>query len=238
MLEKPDKYQIPSPDNLKGFEALNPLQKFSAENLKRILSIALQYGVISEEHIKGKVVDFGCGMGGSAWYLKRLGGDVTALDLEEMTELKRLDVLSEDKIVSGDGTEYLSKLPESSLDLIVTIMFGPDQRGDLARKFLPVAKRAIKQNGAILVFSEVGSLGGFDAVAGQNSVRLDNNSRIVMKADLETTRQDSFNDPTVNFRKDLFTVLPPAKSYDFGKHLESFDMQKFLDELNDKKKRK
>lgn len=215
MLEKPDKYQIPDPDNLEGFEALNPLQRLSAENLKRILSIAAQYEVISEEQIKGRVVDFGCGMGGSAWYLKRLGSDVTALDLGEMTELKRLDVLSEDNIVSGDGIAYLRKLPKSSLDLIVAIMFGPDQRGDLAREFLPVAKRAIKQNGAILVFSDIGSLGGFDAVAGQNSVRLDNNSRIVLKTDLGTSHHDTFDEPTVNFR---------------------FDMQKYLDKLNDKKK--
>ncbi len=233
MLEKPAKYQIQNPDSLEGFETLNPLQSLSAENLKRSLSIALEYGVISEEQIKGKVVDFGCGMGGSAWYLKRLGGDVTALDLKEMAELKELNVLPEDKIVSGDGIEYLSKLPESSLDLIVAIMFGPDQRGDLARKFLQVAKRVIKQNGAILVFSEVGSLGGFDAVAGQNSVRLDNNSRIVVKADLGNSHQYPFSEPIAGFRKDLFPIFPPSADF-----FKNFDLQKFLDGLNDKDKGK
>jgi spermidine synthase len=174
--------KVLSVKDFEGFEFLDPLQNFAAENMERVLKVALNLGVIEEDqHIKGKVVDFGAGHGGSTWYLKNLGADVTAVDLEDMSELRNINVLPDENIVIENGIKYLNELPENSVDMIISIMFGPDKNGDLSRQFIPVALKSLRVSGVILVFSEIGTISVFDKIAQNSSVRLDNNTRLLVK---------------------------------------------------------
>lgn len=44
------------------------------------LQVCAERGLLTNEHVRGKVVDFGCGIGGSTWALSACGADVVGVD--------------------------------------------------------------------------------------------------------------------------------------------------------------
>ena len=50
------------------FESMNPLQKYGAQKIQEIILESLDKNMMNLSHIKGNVLDFGCGVGGSSYF--------------------------------------------------------------------------------------------------------------------------------------------------------------------------
>ncbi|MDY6854091.1 MAG: class I SAM-dependent methyltransferase [Thermodesulfobacteriota bacterium] len=117
-------------------------------------------GILLKSHVSGKVLDFGCGLGGGALVLSYNGADVTAIDIDSKSieEFRKYKLIDSVKIIQGDGITYMNTLSEDSLDLITAFIFGPDFEGSFIQRFFATANHAIKPNGKILITSETGTL--------------------------------------------------------------------------------
>lgn len=152
-----------------GCSGMNVLQKFGVNHAQEALATAVEAGMISEEHLHGDVVDFGCGGGGSSWVLAKNGARVTAIDLQEksLDMLRALGVLDASAIRCKDGIDYLNSLAAGSLDMVTAFMLGPDINGNLVGKFYQAANHALKVNGRLIVTSDPDTRQTFQAKVAQ-----------------------------------------------------------------------
>ncbi len=149
---------------------LNPYPKDSLEleklsaNLKdrlryyqETLEAAAETSLLRKEHIAGKVLDFGVSRGLSTALLARSGSDVIGVEIFEpnIVEAQRLGLVPADKLIAADGIRYLEEAAPDSLDLITAFMLGPDTNGQLSTDLMRVSQNALKENGALLVASDV-----------------------------------------------------------------------------------
>ena len=142
------------------YHALNPIQKFEVIHAEEAVIAASKAGLLLKSHVSGKVVDFGCGLGGGALVLSYNGADVTAIDIDSKSieEFRRYNLIDPVKIIQGDGITYMDTLSEDSLDLVTAFIFGPDFEGSLIQRFFATANHALKPDGRILITSETGTL--------------------------------------------------------------------------------
>ena len=145
----------------------------------------------------GKVLDFGCGSCGPTYLLKFNGADVVGVDETDWRGISDISFLAQEKIVVGDGFEYMKKLEENSLDMITAFMFGPAMDDSLVHRFYAAAQRVINPEGRILVCSDAGTMGIVNRLYGSRGIRLYSQpsglvlskSEIVQPIVLETTKR-------------------------------------------------
>jgi SAM-dependent methyltransferase len=130
----------------------------------QVLQMCLKSNLIYMSHIGGKILDFGCGFGGSTAVLGTYEGDVTCIDL--MKYQHYLAKAMANTIISGDGVDYLKKLPANSLDLITAFMIGPEsQYHGICKDFYLAAQQALKPDGRILVTSDYETIAALSKIA-------------------------------------------------------------------------
>ncbi|MBI2049564.1 class I SAM-dependent methyltransferase [Candidatus Roizmanbacteria bacterium] len=136
------------------WQSMNPLQKGGAQRAQGSLLQGYEEHKLAPVHFQGKVLDFGCGVGGSTYVLSHNATEVTAVDKSEiLTELRVLG-LPNVSIVDGDGIALMAQTPDNTYDMVVAYMLGPDDRGDFIDAFYTQANRIINPNGRILVTSD------------------------------------------------------------------------------------
>ena len=142
------------------YHALNPILKFEVIHAEQTLIAASESGLLLRSHISGKVLDFGCGLGGGALVLSYNGADVTAIDVDpkSIEEFRKYNFINTVNIILGDGIAYMDTLPENSLDLVTAFIFGPDFEGSLIQRFFAAVKHALKPKGRTLITSDTGTL--------------------------------------------------------------------------------
>ena len=121
------------------------------------ISILLAEGKLKARNLHGKILDFGCGSGGSSVFLSAQSDDVIAIDLDghRIQKLKDTGLFPEEKAIAGDGLEYMLEGLESSYSLITAFNFGkPNTPKDYIKEFHAASKRAIKPGGNIVMTSD------------------------------------------------------------------------------------
>lgn len=133
----------------------------------QVLQSCLKSSLIDKSHIRGKILDFGCGFGGSTAVLGIYQGDVTAVDLAGFQH--HLAKALANKIIRVNGVEYLSKLPANSLDLITAFMIGPEfVYHGICKDFYLAAQQALKPDGRILVTSDYETIATLSKISPKN----------------------------------------------------------------------
>lgn len=136
------------------WQKMNPLQQGGARRTQESLLNGYELHKLAPVHYKGKILDFGCGVGGSTYVLAHNATEVSAVDnsasLEELRKLGLPNV----SIVDGDGIVLMSQTPKDTYDMVVAYMLGPDDQGIFIDAFYTQANRIIKPNGRILVTSD------------------------------------------------------------------------------------
>ena len=106
---------------------------------------------IISEHIKGrKALDFGCGAGRSTRYLKKIGFDVTGVDISEpMLEQARAKDRGGKYQLIKDGD--LSRFKKSAYDLVLSAFtFDNIRTAEERSKILRAVKSILKSDGRII----------------------------------------------------------------------------------------
>jgi len=144
---------------LEKYQNANSLQKYGAGISQKTIYLASKEKKLAPLHHKGKVLDFGCGVGGSTYFLHQNGAEVAGVDLSDsIQELKRLNILPLEKIVQGNGLKLMEDTPDNTYDMITCFMLGSDSDGEFIDKFYREANRIIKKQGRILVTSDGATL--------------------------------------------------------------------------------
>jgi len=142
-----------------NFKNMNALQKGGAQRMEKAVSEGVERNMINDSHFRGKVLDFGCGVGGSSYFFSLNQANVVAVELSNsIDELKKLDILPKENIIHGDGLKLMRSFDENSFDMVVAQMLGPDSEGDFIEVFYKEANRILKQSGRILITSDIGTI--------------------------------------------------------------------------------
>jgi hypothetical protein len=124
------------------------------------LELLVHLGKLPEELLKGKILDFGAGVGTSTQALTYFGGDVQAVEIGDQAELIHdLGILPKDRVLQEDGILLMERNP-GKYDLVTAFMYGPILgfgSEELYQRFYQAAQGAIKSQGRILVTSDVGT---------------------------------------------------------------------------------
>lgn len=140
------------------WQSMNPLQQGGAKRAQESLLLGYEEHKLAPIHYQGKVLDFGCGVGGSTYSLALNAREVTAVDnTSSLEELKRLRLPNVSPIDS-DGLALMAQTPDNTYDMVVAYMLGPDDKGDFIDAFYTQANRIITPNGRILVTSDPNTL--------------------------------------------------------------------------------
>jgi predicted TPR repeat methyltransferase len=120
------------------------------------ISILLAEGKLKARNLRRKILDFGCGSGGSSIFLNAQSDDVTAIDLDEQRLKKLIGTgLFKGKVIVGDGLKYMRDGQKSNYDLITAFYFGePNANEDYIRHFHETSKWAIRPGGNIIMTSD------------------------------------------------------------------------------------
>lgn len=130
---------------------LNPFVNARVEDIANTLAILLYNGLIDIQNLKGKVIDFGCGVGASAHVLKQYGGDVVGLELnpKRIEDVIQQGILPAEKTYVGDGFEYLDQGVEpNSVNLVATFRIMNDFP---LQRLYESAQRILRPNGQLVV---------------------------------------------------------------------------------------
>jgi len=136
------------------WQSMNALQQGGARRAHESLLQGYQDHKLAPIHYKGKVLDFGCGVGGSTYVFASNAKEVIAVYNSDSLEALRTLALPNVSIVEGDGIVLMAQTPDNSFDMVVGYMLGPDNKGDFINAFYTQANRIIKPDGRILVTSD------------------------------------------------------------------------------------
>ncbi|OIO41058.1 hypothetical protein AUJ10_01425 [Candidatus Pacearchaeota archaeon CG1_02_31_27] len=124
----------------------------------QILEKALYLSRIEKRHLTGKILDFGCGAGGSSIVLKLLSEDIIAIDinLNDINTLKNSGFFPEERALNIDGFYYMTQQPEESYDLVLAINLGElNTERRFIEEFYRESMRVVKPDGKILIHSDL-----------------------------------------------------------------------------------
>jgi SAM-dependent methyltransferase len=140
------------------FESMDPLQKYGAKETEKVIEEGIKEKLIYEQY-KGKVLDFGCGVGGSTYFFNLNNANVVGVDINNnpVQELKNLNILSEENIIVGDGIKLMKTFKEKTFDFVFCLMLQLEDKK--IEEFFEEANRILKNSGRIVIVSDIGNLG-------------------------------------------------------------------------------
>lgn len=149
-----------NPDNF--FD--NPLQEFGYTQTVKLMHFLKSNGHVDQgNYERANILDFGAGVGGSTIFFHDLKNKIAAVDLNEgsLACLRSRKIMPEGSIVNDDGLELMKKTSDKVYDLVFALMFGPTDDKEFISTFLEEANRIIKDNGKVIVFSEMNTMSHF-----------------------------------------------------------------------------
>lgn len=144
--------------NARSYRKLSDQQKREYKTALLDLNISLCEKSLKKGDFYGRILDFGCGTGGSSILLGLQSDDVTAIDKDpsKIEALKKTGMFPAERAIAGDGFDYILQQPESSYDMITAFGLGcqgtPDE---FVEEFHACCKRAIKPQGKIVIVSDL-----------------------------------------------------------------------------------
>ena len=148
-------------------DAFSPYQKLTSKVTSNLISLLMMKGYLDISHVKGKVINWGCGSGGECYIFRINGADVVGVDKFEnaIDRLLEANILPADKAIVEDGNEYLKRLPDNTCDLITAFMFTPSPMDggnskwrSLLSDLYTESNRVIKPSGKILITSDLATM--------------------------------------------------------------------------------
>ncbi|MEK6969476.1 MAG: class I SAM-dependent methyltransferase [Nanoarchaeota archaeon] len=139
-----------------------------ALDTKMHLDLLVYTGKLDESHLKRKVLEFGAGWGTNTLALNNFGGAVEAVDVSgAVNEIVTRGILPQDRVYHQDGIQLLRDRP-NTYDLVASFLFGPissPQDEKFLREFYEAASVGIKQDGRILLTSDISSFSYIERLA-------------------------------------------------------------------------
>lgn len=132
-------------------EHLDPATDLRVRTVADNLAALLCLGNIDVENLRGNVIDFGCGSGGSTHVLKQYGGNVIGLDLSSGMIKHAIEqgILTPETAFVCDGFKYLDEEVEpESIDLLTAFLIMHDFS---IGKLYQSAQRVLKFGGQLIV---------------------------------------------------------------------------------------
>ncbi len=141
-------------------------RKHTANLASSILNATIKQGMINPHKIE-HICDFGAGYGGPTQQLCDRFPDATvhALQLDDRCakSLIDADILSRQNIFLGDGVKHLKTL-DKQYDLVTAFLFGPDEEGTLAERFIEPAVQSLTPEGKVLITSDLWTMSAVSEV--------------------------------------------------------------------------
>jgi len=127
-------------------------------------------GRLDKELLSGRVLDFGANVGVSTQALNNFSNNVEAVDISDtVQEVVRREILPSERVYQTDGIQFLREHPDT-YDFVAAFWFGPIQDRQFLKDFYQAACVGVKQEGKILITSDIGSFKHIEEELGSNGV--------------------------------------------------------------------
>ncbi len=143
--------------NLEDEEGLTSIQRYQYRSAEELVWYGVSERMIRREHITGRIMDFGCGRGGSSMFLHKQGGIVDAIDVskKKLQSLRRKKRLPRERVMQRDGLKVLCSNAEL-YDMVVATGFGEYATEiEFAREFYEATHVGVREGGVIAVSSDL-----------------------------------------------------------------------------------
>ena len=133
-----------------------------------LFDLLIYSGKLDKSYLKGRVLEFGAAWGTNTQALNNFGGTVEAVDISDsVNEIVARGILPQDKVYHQDGIQLLRDRP-NTYDLVASFLFGPIISFDdekFLREFYEAASIGVKEDGRILLSSDIGSFRHIERLA-------------------------------------------------------------------------